>query len=189
MFRHDVAGNLEHFIRNNMKINKNIANQFIAIYREFLLDLYHQFETDDADLKLTEKLVIGRKRFLANRALFLKFIKKNKKIEFPKEVVTAIENIEIGKWVYLKDTKRYSIILGVDGLSGYGVLGLNDEIREIVGKPPVAIEAGIMQIQGHFVCDGLIQYFANIGQNYKKEYNLKFKNLKEKQQFKTKSSV
>ncbi len=172
-----------------MKINKNIANQFIAVYREFLLDLYHQYETDDAELKLTEKLVVGREKFSSNRDLFRKFIKKNKNIEFPKEVVAAIENIEIGKWVYLKDTKNYSIILGIDGLSGFGVLGLNDKIREIVGQPPVAIETGIMQIQGHFVCDGLIKYLANLGPNYKKEYNFKFKILKEKQQFKTKNSI
>ena len=117
-----------------MKIDPVTANDFIAVYREFLLDLYESSETEKVHKKLTEKLVIGRRQFSENRDLLKVFLEKNNKFNFPKETILAIENIEIAKWVYLRDTRYYSVLLNIDGLSGYGVLGLNDKIKEIVGQ-------------------------------------------------------
>ncbi len=76
-----------------------------------------------------------------------------------------------------------------DGSIGYGVLGLTDRIRDIVGKPAIAIETGIMKINGRFVCDGLIIALAGIGPNYKREFNQLYKELKEKNNFKIKDSA
>ena len=172
-----------------MKIDKTTANQFIAIYRDFLLDLFHHYEKDDPEMELTEKLVIARRRFSSDRTHLKKFIKRNKSLNVHQDIISAIEEMEISRWVYLKDTKNYSIMLKADGSIGYGVLGLNDRIRDIAGKPAIAIEAGIIRIKGNFVCDGLIIHLAEIGPNYKKGFNQLFKELKEKESFKIKVSV
>ena len=171
-----------------MKIDPVTANDFIAVYREFLLDLYESSETEKIHKELTEKLVIGRRQFSENRDVLKVFLEKNNKVNFPKEIISAIENIEIAKWVYLRDTRDYSVLLNIDGLSGYGVLGLNDKIKEIVGQSAVVIETGVMPLKGNFVSDGLILSLADLGPNYKKEFNVKFRELKEKKKFKTKVS-
>jgi len=172
-----------------MKIDPITANDFIAVYREFLLDLYESSETEKVHKKLTEKLVIGRRQFAENRDLLKVFLEKNNKFNFPKETISAIENIEIAKWVYLRDTRYYSVLLNIDGLSGYGVLGLNDKIKEIVGQSGVVIETGVMPLKGNFVSDGLILSLADLGSNYKNEFNVKFRELKESKKFKTKANV
>ena len=87
-----------------MKIDPVTANDFIAVYREFLLDLYESSETEKIHKELTEKLVIGRRQFSENRDVLKVFLEKNNKVNFPKEIISAIENIEIAKWVYLRDT-------------------------------------------------------------------------------------
>lgn len=171
-----------------MKIDPITANDFIAVYREFLLDLYESSETEKVHKKLTEKLVIARRLFSENRDLLKVFLEKKNIVNFPREIISAIENIEIAKWVYLRDTRYYSVLLNIDGLSGYGVLGLNDKIKEIVGQSGVVIETGVMPLKGNFVSDGLILSLADLGPNYKKEFNVKLRELKEIKKFKTKVS-
>ena len=52
-----------------MKIDPITANDFIAVYREFLLDLYESSGNEKDDKKLTEKLLVGRRQFSENREL------------------------------------------------------------------------------------------------------------------------
>jgi len=86
-------------------------------------------------------------------------------------------------------TRDYSVLLNIDGLSGYRVLGLNDKIKEIVGQSGVVIETGVMPLKGNFVSDGMILCLADLGPNHKKEFNVKFMELKENKKFKTKANV
>jgi hypothetical protein len=46
-----------------------------------------------------------------------------------------------------------------------------------------------MPLKGNFVSDGLIITLADLGLNYKKEFNVKFRELKESKKFKTKANV
>ena len=46
-------------------------------------------------------------------------------------------------WVFLRDTKVHSLFVHPSEHRAYGVLGLNDRIRDIVGG--VVIETGLVQ--------------------------------------------
>src|SRR5262249_1527174 len=53
----------------------------------------------------------------------------------------------------------------------YGVFGLNDRIRDIVGGTGVIIETGLVQYGGRFVCDGLVSRILWLGKNYRHGFN------------------
>ncbi len=61
-------------------------------------------------------------------------------------ILLAIRNLEYSRWVYLRDQKSHSIFLKDGGGSGYGVLGLTDEINVITGGPGTVLEAGVFAL-------------------------------------------
>jgi hypothetical protein len=185
-----AAGYHEPLYAEIMKININTANKFLSIYKTFLLELYERKEDKkDEELTLTQKLIIGREVFSNKRSSLKSFVKRHKNTNFPAEIINAIESIEIGKWVYLKDTSHYSVFVKGDGTTGFGVLGLTDKIREIVTEPGSVVLTGIMKINGQYVADGLFVSLAVLGHNYRNEFKEIYKALKMNGEFKTKNSV
>ena len=48
------------------------------------------------------------------------------------------------------------VFLDPSGETGYGVVGLTDRIRDIIGDTGAFIETAVVRYRGRFVCDGLI---------------------------------
>ena len=130
-----------------------------------------------------EKLIAARNVYIGERSLFSKYQSKLSPDKLRGDIVSAIESVFVDQWIYLKDTRWYSILVSTDGKKAIGVRGLNDRVRDIVDQSGTLIEVGIFCIQGTYVVDGLITQNATIGKNYKSHYNECYKELKSKGEF------
>ena len=105
-------------------------------------------------------------------------LERRKGVVVDKDVVSAIRTLEVGKWVYLRDLSRHSILLHPDGIFARGVVGLTQPLRKLTGGAGLLFEAGIMAIPGHFICDGLLSEVVTLGPGYLAEYNQVFQEVK-----------
>lgn len=89
--------------------------------------------------------------------------------------------------MFLRDTRSYSVFIQADGSCGYGVLGLTERIRDIVGGSGVYFEAGIVEIGGRYICDGLTAGMVMLGKGYKQSYTEILTTLRQQSKFHTQS--
>ena len=94
------------------------------------------------------------------------------------DVVSAIRTLEVEKWIYLRDLRHHSVLLYPDGFIAFGVVGLTQPLRNLTGGPGFLLEAGIMAIEGHFICDGLLGEVVALGPGYQADYTPLYKELK-----------
>ena len=79
--------------------------------------------------------------------------------------------------------KKYTIFLkDTDPPKAYGVLGLNDEIEDILYmKPPVLVQAVLLPFREHIIYDGFIApYNVHFGGNIKRRLNEDYRIAKER---------
>jgi len=167
-----------------MIIEPKAAAAFIHGYTKLMLTIYELSETK-AQLPLIEVIATARSNYLANRALLEKSLTKlnsDAKTIVP-EVLHAIKTLEVKTWIYLKDTKTYSVFIDPTGSVAYAVLGLTDRIRQLAGVTGVMLETGIVKYCGRFVCDGIIQERVLLGPNYRKDFNVTLKSIKLNRRF------
>jgi hypothetical protein len=169
-----------------MVIDKAMAGRFISEYKKFLLAIYRPTPGSPEPQRVVEKLAAARKRFVSNRGLLDEYLRDLEDGTEPidRQMLLAIRSLEFSRWVYLRDLKSCSIFLKVDGEYGYGVLGLNDEIRAITGGPGVFLEAGVVVLDNQYVCDGLIATAVHLGGNMRNSWNELYKELKQSGNFK-----
>jgi hypothetical protein len=99
------------------------------------------------------------------------------------EVLQAVEGLEVRDWVYLKDTKVHSIFMDAETKRAFGVVGLTDRLRDIVGGSGVFLKAGLVRYRGRFVCDGIVIKTLWLGPSYKKSFNAAFSEIKAEGRF------
>ena len=162
-----------------MVLDSYSAAQFIQGYKTLLLEI--ELETSESPARpIIDRLVAARKRLHRDRSLLknaLDRVKANK-IEISAAVIEAVEELQTEQWIYLRDTTRYSIFIHPKGHSAFGVVGLTDPIRSIVGGFGVVVEAGLVRYCGRFVCDGLISRGLFLGPNYRKGYAQTYRSVK-----------
>jgi hypothetical protein len=90
--------------------------------------------------------------------------------EVPSEILGAVRGIRLRCWVYLRDTTAYSIFIDPQEREAFGVVGLTNRVRDILGGSAVAFRTGVVEFRGRYVCDGLLQSHVWLGANYKREY-------------------
>jgi len=131
-------------------------------------------------LGVREKLVAAREQLRKDRSLLKKGLDrmKAKNIDISSAVIQAIEGLQIERWIYLRDTKHHLIFIHPKGHSAFGVVGLTDPIRGIVGCSGVVMETGLARYCGRFVCDGLISGAILLGPNFRKSFGRTFSSLK-----------
>jgi len=166
-----------------MIIDDKIANNFIHEYKAFLLyayqislDVEDSAENDSFD-ELVKKLSLGRNAYFKDRTLLDHYLEKGCKV--PPDILNSIKSLEVDKWVYLRDTTRYSLFIKADGTVSYAVLGLTQPIKEIFGCSGLYLETGLVSIGSKYVCDGLISNQVQLGKNYRNEFNDVYKELKQ----------
>jgi len=169
-----------------MVIDKAMAGRFISEYKKFLLAIYRPDPDSPEPQRMIEQLAVARKRFVANRGLLDEYLRDLEDGTGPidRQMILAIRSLEFSRWVYLRDLKSYSIFLNVGGEYGYGVLGLNDEIKTITGGPGVFLEAGVIVLDNQYVCDGLFATAVHLGGNMRNSWNELYKELKQSGNFK-----
>jgi hypothetical protein len=168
-----------------MVIDNEIAKRFISEYKKFLLAVYQQDPDKEAPQRMIDILHSARRKYLANRGLLDDHMRNLEDGTEPidKKMMMALRSLEYSTWVYLRDLKSYSIFLKEGGECGYGVLGLNDEIKAITGGPGVILEAGVVLLDNRYVCDGLIANVIHLGQNMRNSWNELYKDLKQSERF------
>jgi len=86
-------------------------------------------------------------------------------------VVAAAASLQVESWVYLRDTRRYSIFMAQAGTHAYGAVGITDSIKELLGGSGALVETGLLLYDGRIICDGLISPLSWIGPAHKKDFN------------------
>ncbi len=167
-----------------MILEPHAAAQFIQGYKTLLLEIDAEVSENRAR-RVLEKLVAAREQLCKDRSLLKKGLDrvKARAFDISPAVIQAIEDLEIEHWVYLRDTKRHSIFIHPKGRCAFGVLGLTDPIRDIVGSSGVVMETGLARYYGRFVCDGLISGAVHLGPNYRKSYGRAYSSLKAQGRF------
>ena len=90
-----------------MVIDEPTAQRFIEAYMHFLSSLLQPKETKG--LTVMQLLAKGRDRFVADRTLLDSYRQKHP--EADAEMLDAIAQSQFGRWVHLKDTRGYSVLL------------------------------------------------------------------------------
>lgn len=168
-----------------MVIDAPTAQRFIAAYMHFLSSLLHPKETKG--LGVTQRLAKGRDHFVADRTLLERYRKNNPKADA--EMLDAIAQSQFGRWVHLKDTRAYSVLLDEAATRTYGVLGLTQPLRTIdagegyVMGSGLAMQAALVPLNGRWVCDGLIQNPVWLGPGYKRSYTENYTALRKAGRF------
>ena len=162
-----------------MVLDPHSAAQFIQGYKTLLLEIDAKVSGNGA-LGELEKLGAAREQLRKDRSLLKNALDrmKAKNLDISSAVVQAVEDIQIERWIYLRDTKHHSIFIHPKGHSAFGVVGLTDPIRDIVGCSGVVMETGLARYCGRFVCDGLISGVILLGPNYRKSFGRTFSSLK-----------
>ena len=103
---------------------------------------------------------------------------------FPKRVLSNVLKLEhfiSDKFFIERDLKEYTVFLN-DGNppKAYGVLGLTDEIVEMMLYPlPVFVSAVLLPWKGRIICDGLIfTYNVVLGGGIRKELKESYRQAK-----------
>jgi len=162
-----------------MVLDPHSAAQFIQGYKTLLLEIDAQVSGNGASGVL-EKLVAAREQLRKDPSLLKKGLDrmKAKNVDISSAVIQAVEGLQIERWIYLRDLKHQSIFIHPKGHSAFGVVGLTDPIRAIVGCSGVVMKTGLARYCGRFVCDGLISGVILLGPNYRKSFGRTFSSLK-----------
>jgi hypothetical protein len=95
----------------------------------------------------------------------------------------AIDSLRLRQWVYLKDTTKYSIFVAPEEHEAFGVVGLTDRVRDILGGAAVTFRGGVVEYRGKYVCDGILESHMWLGPSYKRDFNALFAALKREGRF------
>jgi hypothetical protein len=152
-----------------MILDERSAAIFINGYKQLLLEICGRTGGDN---KLLERLVEGRNKLGSDGSLLDGTLSRirSRAQSVDEAVVAAAASLQVKSWVYLRDTRRYSLFLEPAGKVAYGALGITEPIKELVGGVGALIETGLLLYDGHVVCDGLISSLVWIGPSYRRSY-------------------
>ena len=166
------------------------AQRFIQGYTLLMCEVLGEQEDRTAG-SIVPLLAKARAKLAGKPALLRKAIAQleARNARLDREVVMALEGLEVRQWVYLRDTKLHSIMIDSSAERAFGVLGLTQRIRDIVGGTGLIMEAGLVRYCGRYVCDGVISQVVWLGPGYRRSWNETFKALKASGQFHVKADA
>jgi len=125
-------------------------------------------------------LAAGRKQYLADPSRLDRALEAlaSQSITVPAEVLAAVRTLEVKNWVYLRDTRAYSVFIDPEGQAAYGVLGLTQRFRDLLGDSGAIVEVGLMCYGGRYVSDGLVTRAVWLGRGYRQEFTARLGELR-----------
>ena len=167
-----------------MILAADAAWRFIHGYKKLLLETYGENGSKPEE-GIVPKLIKARTKLLEQPALLheahARLAARSETID--PEVLQAVQDIDVREWIYLRDTKVHSIFMDTATERAFGVLGLTDRLRDIVGGCGVLLETGLVRYRGRFVCDGLVKGSLWLGPNYRRSFNATFAEWKAEGRF------
>jgi hypothetical protein len=160
-----------------MILDERSAAVFINGYQKLLLEICGP---TGGNVKLLERLVKGRKKLTSDVSLLDDAVSRihDQGQQVDESVIAAATTLQVKSWVYLRDTRRYSIFMEQAGILAYGAVGITNSIKELLGGSGALVETGLLLFDGHIVCDGLISPLAWIGPSYKRSFNEALSNIR-----------
>jgi hypothetical protein len=167
-----------------MILDERSAAVFINGYQKLLLEICGP---TGGNIKLLERLVEGRKKLISGVSPLNDVVSRihDQGQHVDETVVAAATSLQVKSWVYLRDTRRYSIFMEPAGMRAYGAVGLTNPIKELLGGSGAVVETGLLTYNGRIVCDGLISPLAWIGPSYKRNFNEALSNIRSAGNFHT----
>jgi hypothetical protein len=167
-----------------MVLEAAYAQRFINGYSALLLTILGE-AAHDMKGGLVPKLAAGRAKMKKHPELFQEARAKlaSQTPSVDPEVMEAVEGLDLRQWIYLRDTKLHSIFVDPSIDRAFGVLGLTERLRAILGGSGASIETGLVRYKGRFVCDGVFARTVWLGSSYKKSFNERFRLLKAEGKF------
>ncbi len=160
-----------------MVLEPALASQFIRGYTMLLLEIGGQ---DHQDQVLLYRLAAARILLVNDPNLLDRAVQSltQRSVEVDAQVVAALRSLQLKKWIYLRDTRSYSVFIDDETNEAFAVSGLNDRLRDIVGDSGAFLEIGLLPFAGRFVCDGIITQVVWLGRGIRAELNETFAEIK-----------
>jgi len=168
-----------------MLLDPAAAEAFITGYSRVLRRVAGDVDDRGAGRGMLKVLAQARHRVKQNPALLEQAVAELQASVQPldEEVLCAIRTLRVDDWVYLRDTKNYSVFIQRSGEFALGVLALTQRMRDIVGGSGVVIEAGVVEYRGRFVCDGLVSRVVHLGPSYRRSFDAAYRALRARGRF------
>ena len=165
---------------NGMLLDPSAANAFISGYKQVLLRVAGGDDGRMDRRGILETLTDARHLVKRNPEVLEKAVVELQATDQPveEEVLRAIRTLRVDNWVYLRDTKSYSVFIQSSGEFALGVLALTQRMRDIVGATGVVIETGVVRYRGRFVCDGLVSRVVHLGSGYRRSFSATYRTLR-----------
>jgi hypothetical protein len=170
---------------NVMVLDPADASRFIEGYKEVMIEIYLMAYGEPDSDRMTATLAKSRAMFMDDRSLLPAALARleEKGVTIPADVVSAIESLEVKRWIYLKDSKSYSVLLDTEDDRAVAVYGLTQRLKDIVGMSGAIIKTGVIRYCGKFATDGIVTEVVWIGPNYKRDFQQQFKLFREQGRF------
>ncbi len=175
-----------------MKLDKEEKDLFFDLYFDLLfytdreLDVIN-WEEEPSDLRgaRCETLIKIREALFDNIKVLDSFIQENPAdfSEDELDILSGWKDFVRGEFIVYKHLKNHTVFLESQSpYRAYGVLGLEEDIEEVIPHVPFLIESVLLPFKGKIVYDGLVNaYSVKFGSNMKKE--IKENYLKAKSKF------
>lgn len=160
-----------------MVLEPPLAATFIHGYKTVLLEVGDKKHQNKPTLN---RLAIARDQLVRDPAVLDHAVQSltASTVEVDAHVIAAMRSLRLKRWIYLRDTRTYSVFLDEDDQDAYAVLGLTDRLRDIIGDSGAVIETGLVSFAGHFVCDGIISSVIWLGRGIRGSFNESFREIK-----------
>ena len=167
-----------------MLLPREQALRFINGYKPALLRVLANTSTAstgsvDDDLAAARALVNSDRNLL--ESAFSDLANEGTPVE--PEVASAIRSIKVELWLYLKHTKTFAVFLDKEAKNAYAVRALTTPLNELLDEPPFALETGVFEFQGVFVCDGLALNPVALGPGYRAQLKAIYRQLRKSGNF------
>ena len=165
-----------------MVISPPIARRFIDAYMDFLGTLLPNSDKTQKDP--TQWLVHARRLYLEKPSALETY--RGQHSDADAQMLDAIAALKVQRWIYLKDTRAYSVWLDETGEQAYGVLGLTQRIRDVAqGESGVVMTTGVIPLGSRWVTDGLVENLVWLGPNIRRDYAVRYQHLRQTGRFST----
>jgi hypothetical protein len=176
-----------------MILSSEAASQFISGYTQLMVEICCERKGIDlgGGMSLLEAIVSGRSEYLKDRAALesAENALDEKGLKVSDDVRVAVEGMEVKDWIYLKDTKAYSVLIDPSMEMAYGVMSLTEPLRSIIGGSGALLEVGILPFRGSYITDSVVTRVVWLGRNYKLELQEGYRNLRSQGRFRSKCAL
>ena len=163
-----------------MVLDRETAAFFIAQYTR-VLGAVHRLAGNEPSGNTIAVLAAARKSLEEDPALLERSVHALEQDgdAVPSDMLGAIQSNRLRYWVYLRDTTTYSVFISPEQREAFGVVGLTNRIRDLLGGSALVLRTSVMEFRGRYVCDGIVESPVWLGANYKRDYAGLLKELKE----------